>query len=152
MYICKKLMANSQDIIYKLEAKGIKPTANRILVLKTLTDEATPLSLGNMERILVTMDKSSIFRALTLFLEHDVVHAFEDGRGVLNYEVCEEEGKCDHHDGHIHFYCESCQRSFCLEDIYIPSFDLPEGFSPHSVSFVIKGECPDCRKRKQFNN
>lgn len=140
-------MANSQDIIYKLEAKGIKPTANRILVLKTLTDEATPLSLGNMERILVTMDKSSIFRALTLFLEHDVVHAFEDGRGVLNYEVCEEEGKCDHHDGHIHFYCESCQRSFCLEDIFIPSFDLPEGFSPHSVSFVIKGECPKCRKR-----
>ncbi len=140
-------MANSQDIIHKLEAKGIKPTANRILVLKTLTEEDNPLSLSNIERILVTMDKSSIFRSLTLFLEHDVVHAFEDGRGVLNYEVCEVEGKCNHHDGHIHFYCELCQRSFCLEDIYIPSFDLPAGFSPHSVSFVIKGECPECRKR-----
>lgn len=138
---------DSQDIIIKLQAKGIKPTANRILVLKELSASSSPQSLSDMERRMVSMDKSSIFRTLTLFLEHDVVHAFEDGRGILNYELCEEEGKCDHHDGHIHFYCESCQRSFCLEDIHIPSFELPAGFSPHSVSFVIKGECPDCKKK-----
>lgn len=140
---------NSQDIISRLESKGIRPTANRILVMKTLMGEQNPQSLSNLERKMVSMDKSSIFRTLTLFLEHDVVHAFEDGRGVLCYELCEEKGACDHHDGHIHFYCESCQRSFCMEDIHIPSFDLPEGFYPHSISFVIKGECPDCRKKHQ---
>ena len=140
---------NSQDIISRLESKGIRPTANRILVMKTLMGELNPQSLSNLERKMVSMDKSSIFRTLTLFLEHDVVHAFEDGRGVLCYELCEEKGACDHHDGHIHFYCESCQRSFCMEDIHIPSFELPEGFYPHSISFVIKGECPDCRKKHQ---
>lgn len=140
---------NSQDMISRLESKGIRPTANRILVMKTLMGEQNPQSLSNLERKMVSMDKSSIFRTLTLFLEHDVVHAFEDGRGVLCYELCEEKGACDHHDGHIHFYCESCQRSFCMEDIHIPSFDLPEGFYPHSISFVIKGECPDCRKKHQ---
>ena len=140
---------NSQDMISRLESKGIRPTANRILVMKTLMGEQNPQSLSNLERKMVSMDKSSIFRTLTLFLEHDVVHAFEDGRGVLCYELCEEKGACDHHDGHIHFYCESCQRSFCMEDIHIPSFELPEGFSPHSMSFVIKGECPDCRKKRQ---
>lgn len=139
----------SQYFIKKLEAKNIKPTANRILVMKALATADAPLSLSNLEKQMVTMDKSSIFRVLTLFLEHDVVHAFEDGRGILNYELCEEEGKCDHHDGHLHFYCEACQRSFCLEDIPIPSFELPTGFSPHSVSFVIKGECPECRKKHQ---
>lgn len=139
----------SKDIIQKLETKGIKPTANRILVMKALAGASTPLSLSNIEKLMVSMDKSSIFRVLTLFLEHDAVHAFEDGRGILNYELCEEDGKCDHHDGHIHFYCESCQRSFCMEDIHIPSFELPAGFSPHSVSFVIKGECPECRKKHQ---
>lgn len=138
---------DSQDIIIKLQAKGIKPTANRILILKELAASSSPQSLSDIEKRMVSMDKSSIFRTLTLFLEHDVVHAFEDGRGILNYELCEEEGKCDHHDGHIHFYCESCQRSFCLEDIHIPSFELPAGFSPHSVSFVIKGECPNCKKK-----
>lgn len=140
---------NSQDIISRLESKGVRPTANRILVMKTLMGEQNPQSLSNLERKMVSMDKSSIFRTLTLFLEHDVVHAFEDGRGVLCYELCEEKGACDHHDGHIHFYCESCQRSFCMEDIHIPSFELPEGFYPHSISFVIKGECPDCRKKHQ---
>lgn len=140
---------NSQDMISRLESKGIRPTANRILVMKTLMGEQNPQSLSNLERKMVSMDKSSIFRTLTLFLEHDVVHAFEDGRGVLCYELCEEKGACDHHDGHIHFYCESCQRSFCMEDIHIPSFELPEGFYPHSTSFVIKGECPDCRKKHQ---
>lgn len=140
---------NSQDIISRLESKGIRPTANRILVMKNLMGEQNPQSLSNLERKMVSMDKSSIFRTLTLFLEHDVVHAFEDGRGVLCYELCEEKGACDHHDGHIHFYCESCQRSFCMEDIHIPSFELPEGFYPHSISFVIKGECPDCRKKHQ---
>ena len=140
---------NSQDIISRLESKGIRPTANRILVMKTLMGEQNPQSLSNLERKMVSMDKSSFFRTLTLFLEHDVVHAFEDGRGVLCYELCEEKGACDHHDGHIHFYCESCQRSFCMEDIHIPSFELPEGFYPHSISFVIKGECPDCRKKHQ---
>ena len=140
---------NSQDMISRLESKGIRPTANRILVMKTLMGEQNPQSLSNLERKMVSMDKSSIFHTLTLFLEHDVVHAFEDGRGVLCYELCEEKGACDHHDGHIHFYCESCQRSFCMEDIHIPSFELPEGFYPHSISFVIKGECPDCRKKHQ---
>lgn len=140
---------NSQDMISRLESKGIRPTANRILVMKTLMGEQNPQSLSNLERKMLSMDKSSIFRTLTLFLEHDVVHAFEDGRGVLCYELCEEKGACDHHDGHIHFYCESCQRSFCMEDIHIPSFELPEGFYPHSISFVIKGECPDCRKKHQ---
>ena len=140
---------NSQDMISRLESKGIRTTANRILVMKTLMGEQNPQSLSNLERKMVSMDKSSIFRTLTLFLEHDVVHAFEDGRGVLCYELCEEKGACDHHDGHIHFYCESCQRSFCMEDIHIPSFELPEGFYPHSISFVIKGECPDCRKKHQ---
>ena len=140
---------NSQDMISRLESKGIRPTANRILVMKTLMGEQNPQSLSNLERKMVSMDKSSIFRTLTLFLEHDVVHAFEDGRGVLCYELCEEKGACDHHDGHIHFYCESCQRSFCMEDIHIPSVELPEGFYPHSISFVIKGECPDCRKKHQ---
>lgn len=135
----------AKNIITHLESKGIRPTANRILVLKALAGAKNPLSLRDLERQMISMDKSSIFRVLTLFLEHDVVHAFEDGRGVLNYEICAEDGKCDHHDGHIHFYCESCHRSFCMEDIHIPSFELPEGYFPHSISFVIKGECPECR-------
>lgn len=138
----------SEEVSKWLEGKGIKPTANRILVYRMLAKEQHPLSLKNLETLLLDIDKSSIFRALNLFLEHDVVHAFEDGRGVLNYELCCEYGVCHQHDTHLHFYCESCQRSFCMEDISIPQFKLPTGFTAHSMSFVIKGECPECRKKR----
>ncbi len=142
---------DNQEITNRLEHKGIKPTANRILVLRFLYEKRTPMSLTDMETAMVNMDKSSIFRVLSLFLEHDVVHAFEDGRGILNYELCESEGKCRHTDSHIHFYCESCCKSYCLESMDFPQLNLPDGFSPHSFSFVIKGECPECGKRKTLS-
>lgn len=139
----------TEEIIERLEAKGVKPTANRIIVLKALHDVHRPMSLKMLETQLLSMDKSSIFRVLSLFLEHDVVHSFEDGRGLLNYELCEHRGPCSHKENHVHFYCESCQRSFCLEDIHIPQIMLPDGFLPHSMSFIVKGECPECRKKSK---
>ncbi len=77
-----------EELIHKLESRKIKPTANRILVLRTLRHASHPMSIADLEDDLVTMDKSSIFRALTLFLEHDLVHSIEDGSGSLKYEVC----------------------------------------------------------------
>ena len=139
----------SEEIVTKLEHKGIRATANRIIVYEMLCRADHPVSLSDMERMNLQMDKSSIFRVLTLFLEHDVAHSFEDGRGVLNYELCHSDGACDKHDNHVHFYCESCRRSFCLENIHIHGITLPEGFSAHSLSFVVKGECPECRKKNK---
>ena len=138
---------NSNDITLKLEHKGVKPTANRILVYKTLLEFDRPASIADIEGRQLQMDKSSIFRVLTLFLEHDVVHSFEDGRGVLNYELCLSEGACSMKDSHVHFYCESCQRSFCLDNVHIHDIPLPEGFFAHSLSFVLKGECAECRRK-----
>lgn len=140
-------MKEREAVIESLQTKGVKPTANRILVYEALHHAQKPMSLADLEENLVYMDKSSIFRVLTLFQEHDVVHAFQDGRGVLQYEVCHERGECHHHDWHAHFYCEKCQRSFCLDDVHIPDVQLPQGFSSHSVSFVIKGICRDCEKK-----
>ncbi len=140
---------DQQEVVERLEQKGIKATANRILVYRELAITEHPMSLSDIEQRLLSLDKSSIFRVLTLFLEHDVVHTFSDGRGVLHYELCTSRGTCNHGDNHLHFYCESCQQSFCLEDIPLPAIDLPEGFSPHSMSFVIKGECPECLGKHQ---
>ncbi len=138
----------TKETIERLEAKGVKPTANRIIVLKTLHDIHSPMNLKMLETRLPSMDKSSIFRVLSLFLEHDVVHSFEDGRGVMNYELCEHAGHCSHDESHIHFYCEKCQRSFCMTEAHIPHVCLPEGFEAHSISFVIKGLCPGCSNKR----
>jgi len=136
-----------QEIEVRLSHKAVKPTANRILVYRQLAAAGRPMTLADLEAAMPQMDKSSIFRVLTLFLEHDVVHSFGDGRGVLNYELCSSDGACSHADGHVHFYCESCQQTYCLEDFPLPDVPLPDGFSAHSASYVVKGECPDCRAR-----
>ena len=138
---------NSKEITERLQNKGIRPTANRILVYEALARQTTPQSIKDIETQMLSMDKSSIFRVLTLFIEHDVVHTFEDGRGIVNYELCSDSGKCSHHDYHIHFYCEECGQSFCMEDTHLPEFCLPQGFTMHSLSFVIKGKCPNCNRK-----
>ncbi len=135
-----------QEAEVHLERREVKPTANRILVLRALADASRPVSLSDLEAQIASMDKSSVFRTLTLFLEKDIVHSFEDGRGVVNYELCPEEEHCDHHDAHIHFYCESCHRSYCLENIGPEMVHVPEGFKALAYSFVIKGICPECRR------
>lgn len=137
-----------EEAVLRLRQKGIVATANRILVYRKLKDEQRPMSLSMLEALMPDMDKSSIFRTLALFLEHDVVHSFEDGRGILNYELCHSKGACSHKDSHIHFYCEKCKKSFCLDDVQMPQFNLPEGFVLHSTSFVIKGECPECSRKR----
>ncbi len=43
-----------------LERKKVKPTANRILVLKALKDAGKPMSISDLEDVLLTVDKSSI--------------------------------------------------------------------------------------------
>lgn len=139
---------HSQDVVLRLEEKGIKPTANRILVYNTLAENERPQSLSDLEGLLVVMDKSSIFRVLALFEEADVVHTFTDGRGIIHYELCGSHGACSHDDGHVHFYCETCRQSFCLTEEQLPAVSLPEGYTQHSVSYVVKGECAKCRKRR----
>lgn len=129
-----------------LEEHGVKPTANRIVVVKALASADRPLSLSELEYKILSIDKSGVFRALTLFREHHVVHVIEDGGDGVRYELCH-----SHHDGvdddlHVHFYCEHCRRTFCLEEISIPEVSLPEGFMMTSVNFMVKGICPDCRR------
>lgn len=135
---------DSKEASDRLARKGIKATANRILVMEELARAGRPLSLADMERRLPTMDKSSIFRTLSLFREREAVHVFEDGRGSLCYELCHCASACHHGDNHIHFYCERCQRSFCMRQMELPRLDLPPGFAASTVSFVVKGVCAEC--------
>lgn len=140
-------MENSK-CIEKLTRKGIKPTANRILVLETLLAAARAVSVQELEIMLGTVDKSSIFRTLTLFVKQHVVHTIEDGSGSLKYEVCSGEDSCSVADMHTHFYCEVCHRTFCFEAIHIPVIALPEGFAMHSINYMVKGVCRECSESK----
>lgn len=133
----------NEEIADILQQSGIRATSNRIMVLRTIMDSPFPLGLSEIERKLETLDKSSVFRVLTLLLQKHVVHCIEDGRGISKYEFhCSSNGL---EDMHVHFYCEACNKVFCFEDNNIPSISVPSGFLVKGANFMLKGICPDCQ-------
>ncbi len=131
----------------RLKTKNVRPTAMRLLVLQALMESKGPVSLADLEGRLGTVDRSTIFRAVLLFEQHHLVHAFEDGSGSLKYELCPDEHTHHLSDGHAHFYCAECGRTFCLPQMSAGPLCLPPGFEPDSVNLVIKGFCPRCARR-----
>ena len=53
------------------------------------------VSMPELERLLPTVDKSTISRALTLFLAHGLIHAVDDGSGTMKYNVCDDDCDCE---------------------------------------------------------
>lgn len=138
---------NEKQIEGLLEQHGIKLTANRILIAKIMSTLDYPISMKELETMLLTMDKSSIFRTLSLFKSHHLVHQMEDGNDIVRYELCHSHSEEEDEDIHVHFYCEHCHRTFCLKEISVPQVNLPVGYRQTAVNYMIKGICPDCSQR-----
>ncbi len=130
-----------------LEEHGIKVTANRIVVLKELVKALHPVTLAELEKRILSIDKSNIFRALTIFRENHLVHVIEGGCDGVRYELCHSHNHDHDEDVHPHFYCEQCQQTFCLDYTEVPSIQLPKGFEQRTANLIIKGICPDCKEK-----
>lgn len=123
----------------------VKVTANRLLIAKALQDAGRPLSMTELEDRLETIDKSNVFRALSVFREAHLVHALEDSGDGVRYELCHSHGDEHDDDVHVHFYCVKCRRTFCLYDTPVPPVEQPDGFKVEGSSYLLKGICPDCQ-------
>ena len=97
---------------------GIRPTANRLLLVKVLSKAEHPLHL---------------------------VHVLQDGADAVRYELCHSHEEDHDDDLHAHFYCERCRQTFCLNDIPVPLVDLPKGYRMNTINYLIKGICPNCQ-------
>ena len=144
------------EIKAQLEKAGITATPVRLLIYREIIRMDSAFSLADLETELETVDKSTIFRSLNLFLEKGMLHEIDDGSGSRKYCRCtcamdnaEAEGSSSHHqhDSHIHFSCPECHRTFCIKDIHIPHLPTPKGFEVHETSCVMKGLCPDCARK-----
>ena len=137
----------NQGIVKCLEERGVKATANRILVLRELMHATGPLSLGDLEITLAPMDRASIFRVLELFSKHEILHVIEDGSRSQKYEVCHGHHHHSVADQHVHFYCERCGEVTCFEEIPAPAVALPDSYEVRSLNYMLKGVCPKCRAK-----
>lgn len=140
-YIC---IVKQQEMTEYLGSHGVKPTANRLLVLGALADAAGPVSMADIETMLDTVDKASIFRVLELFADKDLVHVIDDGSRSAKYELCRSNPHRHHDDQHVHFVCDRCHKVICLDEITVPEVALPQGYTARALNYMIKGTCPDC--------
>lgn len=130
-----------------MQEHGIKLTANRILILKTLLQAGRPLSMTEIETALESVDKSIISRTLSNFREHHLLHTVSAEDGV-RYEVCHCADEEQDDDRHVHFHCEVCGRTLCLENIPIPPVLLPPGYCAENVEYMVHGVCPACAGKR----
>lgn len=129
---------------------GIRPTAVRTLLIRTLYSQEAPVSTLQIEKILDTVDRSTISRSLVLMHGEGLLHAVDDGSGSLKYEICRGRQQHDGFDSdlHGHFHCTICGRTLCLHDISIPDLHLPEEYEVRGATLMLTGICPKCSKRQ----
>lgn len=134
---------SSIDIEEFLQSHSIKPTPNRVLIVKAMAEAGRPLSMKELEDVIESVDKSNIFRALNLFSERHLIHMVEDGGSGERFEL----SIGHHYDHHPHFYCEKCHRTYCLDE-HIQEVSVPDGYEVTSVNYLIRGVCPECSRKK----
>lgn len=120
--------------------------------MEALAAAMHPVSLAELENKLLSIDKSGIYRTLTTFKEHHLVHALEGGAGDTVYELCLSHDIHHDDDAHVHFFCEQCRQTFCLDNIALPEVAVPDGFIATSANYMVKGICPECSRKHRNHN
>ncbi|QTV06576.1 Fur family transcriptional regulator [Faecalibacter bovis] len=128
----------------QLKERKINPTAMRLLVLDQLIKSDVAMSLVDLETLLDSADRVTIYRTLKKFEEKKLVHTIEDGTGSIKYAICESNCKCNTAFTHAHFHCTQCEQTFCLRNIHLPDIKLPKNFQAEQSSFILKGICDHC--------
>ena len=136
----------NKNIDNKLNAKSIKSTAMRQLVLQVLAEQKTAISLPELEKKFDKADKVTLYRTLKTFEENKLIHSIDDGTGSIKYALCRESCQCHPEDLHVHFFCTKCKQTYCLNDIPVPSVNLPVYFTLENINMVVKGICSNCPK------
>ena len=117
-----------KEIDNKLNARNIKPTAMRQLVLQVLAKQNTAISLPELENKFERADKATLYRTLKTFEKNKLIHSIDDGTGSIKYALCQDSCECHPNDLHVHFLCTNCNQTYCLNDISVPNINLPTSF------------------------
>lgn len=142
------MIKNTEDRAVKLlKSKGLRLTGTRIEILQSFLECNCALSLRDLNsRMESKPERTTIYRTLVSFIDSGLIHEIAEENGSVKYGLCKEKscGKGEHHHNHLHFKCEKCGSTFCIEASADLNIDLPKGFNLNAVSVSITGECESC--------
>ena len=134
---------------YSLSDFDLRSTPCRVDVLATFQAVDFALSQGDIEQKLSDQyDRVTVYRTLKTFLTQGLLHKVLDDNGGVKYALCKElchQGDHHHQHDHVHFKCNQCGQTTCLETVHIPSIQLPAGFTKQESNLLIQGTCSLCR-------
>jgi Fur family ferric uptake transcriptional regulator len=91
-------------------------------------------------------DRVTVYRTLQSFVEKGIIHLIPTKDNSIKYALCKDDCEAGHHhDNHVHFICEECNKTICLDDVTVPQVKLPKGFTPQHAEMVVNGICGDCK-------
>ena len=90
-------------------------------------------------------DRVTIYRTLQTFVEKGIIHTIPTADNAVLYALCKNDCTTGHHhDNHVHFICDNCNVTYCLDSVVTPKVDLPAGFKPLAIDVVVTGLCKNC--------
>jgi Fur family transcriptional regulator, ferric uptake regulator len=134
------------DIKDLLKRNQLSVTASREKILHLFLEESGALAHGDIEKKAgEKFDRVTVYRTLQTFVEKGIIHTIPTTDNSVRYALCKdncEEGH--HHDHHVHFVCNVCKNTYCLDDIVTPDIKLPKGYSSSHIEVVAEGICKNC--------
>jgi Fur family ferric uptake transcriptional regulator len=137
-------MDSTIDNILKRNHLSVTDSRKRILGL--FLQQSGAFSHGDIEKkVGEEFDRVTIYRTLQTFVDKGIIHNIPTADNFVQYALCRDNCSEGHHaDHHVHFICESCGNTICMEDITVPEVNLPKGFSLSKAEMLINGICKDC--------
>ncbi len=129
-----------------LKKNGLSVTEGRKKILELFFDAAGALAHADIEKNTdAAFDRVTVYRTLQTFVEKGIIHQIPTTDNSVLYALCKDNCAAGHHhDEHVHFICNNCHKTICLDDVTVPSVKLPSGFSPLQSAMVVNGICSEC--------
>ena len=130
-----------------LKKNQLSVTDSRKKILELFLDTAGAMAHADIEKNTgIAFDRVTVYRTLQTFVDKGIIHQIPTTDNSILYALCKQ--NCQqghHHDNHVHFICNNCDKTFCLDDVTVPDVKLPKGFTPAQAAMVVTGVCMDCK-------
>ena len=130
-----------------LKKNNLSVTDGRKKILELFLKSEGALEHADIEKNTgENFDRVTVYRTLQTFVEKGIIHHIPTTDNSILYALCKDNCEAGHHhDNHVHFVCDQCNKTICLEEVTVPQVKLPKGFKPAASEMVVHGICADCK-------
>ncbi|HEY0273188.1 MAG TPA: transcriptional repressor [Chitinophaga sp.] len=137
---------DSEKIKELLRGSRLSVTETRTRILELFFSTKGALEHHDFEKLEgASFDRVTVYRTLQTFLDKGIIHKIPTTDTSIHYALCKDCSEHQHDDHHVHFKCQHCDNTLCLEDIAIPAIQLPQGYAASNVAVIVSGLCPKCK-------